>query len=324
MENLLECVIDSAFDGIMAFKSVRNGENEIVDFEWIFANKNAADIVGFTVPELIGSSMKDKLPGNFSMGLFEQYQDVVETGIPIKFNQYYAADGLDGWFQISASVLDDGFAVTFEDVSDKRQLLAELRTKGKKCQHMFMESIDPIFWLDQHLNFTDANTAFQELFGLDRNTLNHLFVGHLFYLETDYQMFKNTLKSRQKIDEMEIDLGNKNGAKLCCLINMSCVYDEEKKVNYLGVVRDMTKRKQAEQDILMAEKISMTGKIARTIGHEIRNPLTNITLALDQLREEIPGELKDAEMYINIIERNSKRICKLIADLLRSSKPKEL
>ena len=34
------------------------------------------------------------------------------------------------------------------------------------------------------------------------------------------------------------------------------------------------------------EKLAATGRIARTIAHEIRNPLTNINLSADQLKRE--------------------------------------
>lgn len=35
------------------------------------------------------------------------------------------------------------------------------------------------------------------------------------------------------------------------------------------------------------EKFAATGRIARTIAHEVRNPLTNIDLAVDQLQTEV-------------------------------------
>ena len=76
----------------------------------------------------------------------------------------------------------------------------------------------------------------------------------------------------------------------------------------------------------MAEKFSMTGKIARSIAHEVRNPLTNLHLALEQLKEEISDDSvnEDIELFTDIIERNAKRIDQLIKDMLNSSKPKEL
>lgn len=67
------------------------------------------------------------------------------------------------------------------------------------------------------------------------------------------------------------------------------------------------------------EKFAATGRIARTIAHEVRNPLTNIGLATEQLHEEIPYN-EETELLIRMIDRNTMRINQLITDLLNSTK----
>lgn len=72
------------------------------------------------------------------------------------------------------------------------------------------------------------------------------------------------------------------------------------------------------------EKFAATGRIARQIAHEVRNPLTNINLATSQLREELPDLNEDNKYMFEIINRNSERINQLISDLLTSTKFAEL
>ncbi len=67
------------------------------------------------------------------------------------------------------------------------------------------------------------------------------------------------------------------------------------------------------------EKFAATGRIARTIAHEVRNPLTNISLATEQLHEEIPHN-EETELLVHMIDRNTIRINQLITDLLNSTK----
>ncbi len=71
------------------------------------------------------------------------------------------------------------------------------------------------------------------------------------------------------------------------------------------------------------EKYSVTGRIARTIAHEVRNPLTNINLATEQLRSEL-GPDNSTDMLFNMIARNSDRINVLVSDLLNSTRVSEL
>jgi len=78
------------------------------------------------------------------------------------------------------------------------------------------------------------------------------------------------------------------------------------------------------------EKFAATGRIARTIAHEVRNPLTNINLAVEQLQSELDGRdgkakvVDSADLMLEMIARNSARINLLITDLLNSTKFTEL
>ena len=72
------------------------------------------------------------------------------------------------------------------------------------------------------------------------------------------------------------------------------------------------------------EKFTATGRIARTIAHEVRNPLTNINLATSQLKTDMPVADENMLYLFDIIDRNSNRINKLISDLLQTTKFSEL
>ncbi len=323
-KKFLKSVLDTANYGIMAFKSVRNREGEIVDFEWIFTNEVAAMIIERSVRDLIGSRLLDILPGNKTTGLFNKYKNVVETGESISFEQFYPQDNLNKWFQISAVKLEDGFTVTFEDITSFKDTVYELETKGDRYRKLFNESIDSIFLVNEQFRILEANASFMELFGYDFQDIEHQSIEMMFSEKENFNEFQEELFRSGKVEEFEFYLKHHDGSRRFCLVNCVILTEEGREgISYLGVIRDMTKRKQAEKQILQAEKLSMTGKIARTIGHEIRNPLTNLTLALEQLKDEVE-ENEESQVYLEIAERNVKRIGKLITDLLQSSKPKKI
>lgn len=70
------------------------------------------------------------------------------------------------------------------------------------------------------------------------------------------------------------------------------------------------------------EKFSATGRVAQTIAHEIRNPLTNINLASAHLAND-PALSAHASM-LEIIDTSTKRINQMITDLLNSTRFQEL
>lgn len=71
------------------------------------------------------------------------------------------------------------------------------------------------------------------------------------------------------------------------------------------------------------EKFAISGRISRTLAHEIRNPLTSISLATDQLMDTLSTN-EDYDFLLQIIKRNSERINGLISQLLNSTKFSEL
>jgi signal transduction histidine kinase len=91
---------------------------------------------------------------------------------------------------------------------------------------------------------------------------------------------------------------------------------------FQGIIHDITNIKKAERETLQAEKFATTGRLVRTLSHEIRNPLTNIFLSIDQLQPEI--RTSEGRKYWQIIDRNSKRIGDLVDQLLNSARPDEI
>ena len=73
-----------------------------------------------------------------------------------------------------------------------------------------------------------------------------------------------------------------------------------------------------------SEKFAATGRIARTIAHEVRNPLTNIDLAVSQIKNDGAAADETSQMLFTMIERNSRRINQLISELLSATRFAEL
>jgi len=203
-------------------------------------------------------------------------------------------------------------------------IIQELDAKEKKYRTLFERSIDPIFLASAALELADANTSFLHFFGYD--VLNEIpSLASLFISPQEYQIFQNSLRDQSFIREFEVGLTTKTGERKICLLNCVFVPDQISDLGYYqGIIHDLTVRKKAENEMLIAERFSLTGRIASTMAHEVRNPLANLNLALDQLQDELPADNKSAKLYSEIIARSAHRIDQLVTELLTSSKPNEL
>jgi signal transduction histidine kinase len=88
-------------------------------------------------------------------------------------------------------------------------------------------------------------------------------------------------------------------------------------------LRELTAAYKELDQLRSLKKYTTTGRIARMIAHEVRNPLTNINLSCSQLKE---GTYRDenADKFLEIIMRNSGRINQLVNNLLNATKIQEL
>jgi signal transduction histidine kinase len=84
-----------------------------------------------------------------------------------------------------------------------------------------------------------------------------------------------------------------------------------------GIIHDISNLKRAEKATLQAEKLGAANRLVRALAHEVRNPLNNINLSVEQLLQENMAEA--GNVYLDIINRNSRRINDLITELLLSS-----
>lgn len=86
---------------------------------------------------------------------------------------------------------------------------------------------------------------------------------------------------------------------------------------------DITNEKLGQDALLNYQRIQATSKFARLMTHEIRNPLTNILLSVEQLKSELHDNT-DSIIYLDILQRNTLRINELISEVMNASKMTEL
>ena len=324
-EDLIISIFENAPYGIISFKSIRDENDKIIDFECLFINPKAEKIVGIPAHQMVGNSLLNTMPGNKEAGLFDLYVKVVEKRKSTSIKKHYEGEHFDNWFEIHASPLADGLTVSFLDISEHERTVRKAKASEVRYEQLFHESIDSIFITNNELLLLETNDAMLRTFGYEREAMRILTFKSLFLNEDDFIRFNKEFYKNDRVEEFEAELLLSDGKTGICLINIVELSQTEDGLRlYQGIIKDITRKKMSERELIWAEKLSMTGKIARNIAHEVRNPLTNLSLALDQLKDEIPAEVTEADLYIDIIARNAKRIGNLITELLESSKPKSL
>jgi len=204
---------------------------------------------------------------------------------------------------------------------ERSAAIKALRTNELKYRNIFERSKDAVFIADSELRFRDINLATSQLLEYSKEEL----LGRSFYELIDDKAAKDKIKSGLEEDgevvDLELVLSDNNQEKKYFVFTASKQQETSDRFYVQAILHDITNLKRAERATLYAEKLAAAGRLVRTLAHEVRNPLNNVQMAVEQLNTtHIP---EDDKIFLEIIQRNSKRIDNLIAELLDSYRPYE-
>ncbi|RNI29126.1 chemotaxis protein CheB [Rufibacter latericius] len=121
LSNVVQGVLNSSLNNIMAFQAVRNQEQEVVDFNWSLLNNQAEQLIGKSQAELLNKSVQTEITFLKKTGLFKKFVQIIETGQPLHIEQNLELNGRRGWYEIAAAKMGDGLTLTMADVTEKRE-----------------------------------------------------------------------------------------------------------------------------------------------------------------------------------------------------------
>ena len=201
--------------------------------------------------------------------------------------------------------------------------LRALKESEERYRSIFERSRDMIYITDRTGKFLTVNESASRIFGYSREEFLNLQAAELYLNPEDRRQYLEAINRTGVVSNFEVALKDKfNNVRYCIISGSLQMMGDDSQIFYHGIIHDITRRKKIEMDLLIAEKLAVTGRIVRTLAHEVRNPLTNINLAVEQLEEEIPDN--SLAILTEIIKRNGRRINDLISELLQSSRPAEV
>ncbi|SDO00742.1 PAS domain S-box-containing protein [Desulfonauticus submarinus] len=213
-----------------------------------------------------------------------------------------------------------------EDLVAERTL--KLKSSEKKYRRIFESSRDMIVVTDKKGLILELNTAGSSLLGLAKENLlqKKHYLKSFFAHDSDWDKIVTQLLNQGYINDIETELVSPVKKNIrYVLLNGTVEYFEEKEKNsnlkeiFHFLVKDITRRKTMEQQLLQADKLASIGKLAAGVAHEINNPL-NIILGYTQLL--LKHEQKGTQKYedLRIIEKHVCACRNIVNDLLKFSR----
>jgi PAS domain S-box-containing protein len=204
---------------------------------------------------------------------------------------------------------------------ERSAAIKALRANEQKYKNIFERSKDAVFITDSDLRFRDINFATSQLLEFEKEDLIGKSLYDLIEDKSTKTKIQEGLSILGEVIDLELVLSDKNQEKKYFVLTASAQQETNGQTYVQAILHDITNLKKAERATLYAEKLASAGRLVRTLAHEVRNPLNNVQMAVEQLNtNHIP---EDDRIFLEIIQRNSKRIDNLIAELLDSYRPAE-
>ncbi len=218
-------------------------------------------------------------------------------------------------------------------VLQHENLKLEIEQQNRRYESLFHHAIDPSFVLSPDGILQQANTAFLKLFNLSAESIDEHGIADFFHDVRDWERVLEMLRSdADSMVDCEVQMLRKEAkGRMLCHLKIAVLEEyifegargQKVVAGYHGSLSNISYRERLRNVKKRADRVDMTYRLARTLAHEIRNPLTNINLALEYVRESTDINERSLEL-LQLIGRSSERINELIDQLLTSSERSHL
>jgi PAS domain S-box-containing protein len=125
--------------------------------------------------------------------------------------------------------------------------------------------------------------------------------------------YKKRMAGKKVPSTYELEVLNKDGRRRLFEVNASPIQYEGKPADMV-ILRDVTKRKQAEERMLMTDRLASIGELVSGTAHELNNPLTTV-IGFSQLlmQRDIPDDMRGD---LGLIQKEAKRCANIVKNLL--------
>lgn len=289
-------ILESITDGFFA-----------LDRNWNFTyvNRVFEKVLQMNRQDLIGENYWDHFPETRDLEFYDQYQRAMTQKESIHFEAFYPKMNI--WFIVNAYPTENGMAVYFQDISEKKQAQHALFAEGQNLKAIINNTDDLIWSVDSDLNIICANNAYLQRAAELRfesaektkdadSPLFHSKAWMNHYAKAlAGKSFKKILKTSAH-DEVKYEE-----------ISLNPIYGKGGKITGVSCIsRDITEEQKFQQEL--KERNQRLKEIAWIQSHQIRNHVANLlglteVLSCDICDQNMIAMIKASVEQIDVVLR---------------------
>ena len=289
------------------------------DCRYLFMNEKHLSRFDLTLDEVTGRSYGGFHSERETREFRNKVNEVLETGKSLWHEYRSQRDG--GYFLRTLSPVKEpdgrttAVTVVSKGVTERKRAEEALRTSQEYARSIIDSSLDMIITVDTDRCIVEFNKSAEKTFGYGRDEVMGTPVDILYANPQEGLAVHNkTVQQGQCVQE--ILNRRKNGEVFPSFLSASLLHDTHGELlGVMGVSRDITERKQLEEQLLHAQKMEAMGTLAGGIAHDFNNLLMGIEGNASLMLSEKTPDHPDYERLKNI-EQGVKSGAQLTRQLL--------
>jgi PAS domain S-box-containing protein len=296
-----------------------------------YVNKKCEELLGVGKKELLGQYvwefLKEKKKG------FEKILEKLEQnpkGIEEDFVQIVSEKIRSLWVEVCISPFelgkdDTGYLIFLKDVTKKKISEDRVRETTNYLINILNDSADAIMGLTNDSKIFLWNKGAEYIYGYTAKEITGKSIKQLIpediLKKGEIEFLNKESVNKGFVKNYITDRIRKDGKRITVDITRTAIKDVNGKIiGYSAIVRDITKNLEIQEKLIKSERLSIVGKMAAQVAHEIRNPLSSIMLNLELIEdelEEVNGNAKtEIESHLNTINNEVEHLNNLTDDYL--------
>lgn len=309
------------------------------DRDWTieYVSEGCLELTGYKPSDLIGNkrvAYNDLIHPDDQPLVREQVRKALEAREPFRVvYRIQTAAGEEKWVweQGQGVFSKNGELIALEgfitNITERSKAEEALRESEARIRAILETAVDGIVTLNERGIIESVNAAVEKLFGYTENEVIGENISILMpspYREEHDTYLANYLKTGEKKIigiGREVVAQRKDGTTFPIRLSVSEFFLSGKKM-FTGIVHDISEEKALQQQILHSERLAIIGKMAAKVAHEVRNPLSSISLNAEMLDEEIQDQNsnKEAKSLLKAMIREIDRVTLLTDEYLQFSR----
>lgn len=329
-EEQYRSLFDNMLDGFAHHEIVLDDAGRPVDYVFLNVNTAFERLTGLKREDVIGRRVKEALPGieNDPADWIGTYGKVALNGEIVRFEQYQ--EQLQQWYAVSAYCPRKGqFVTLFHNITERKKAEMAAQESKEWLATTLLSIGDAVISTDAAGLVTLLNPVAQALTGWSQDGAVGKPLEEIFNIVNESTGVQVESPVTRVLREGVI-VGLANHTMLIAKDGTTKPIDDsgapirDDAGNIKGVIlvfRDITERKQMEEQAQQAQLLASLGEMTAGIAHEVNNPLASIMLYSELVNSsKVPASVKKD---IRIIGSEAKRASGIMKDLLTYSRKAE-